>query len=131
MDVRSHTSRRHSFLAGHEQKRVISKEQTNMIDLRQSPSLTLPSDEEKRDKHTSSQHQPTTSERAVAAAPTRRLSSSSCFIQSVIIHFSSFPSFPSSTERAHAHIRIRRSRIYRLSFVVNYTESDFYSRNIY
>ena len=74
-----------------------------MIDLHQSPSLTLPSDEEKRDRHTSAQHQPTTSERAVAAAPTRRLSSSSCFIQSVIIHFSSFPLPPSANERTHTH----------------------------
>jgi len=118
-------------LAKHNQKRVIVREQTNTIDLRQSSSLTLPSDEEKRDRHISAQHQPTTSERAVAAAPTRRLSSSSCFIQSVIIHFSSFPLPPSANERArtHTHTHIRRSRVYRLPFVVNRAASDSYSRN--
>jgi hypothetical protein len=94
-------------LAKHNQKRVIVREQTNTIDLRQSSSLTLPSDEEKRDRHISAQHQPTTSERAVAAAPTRRLSSSSCFIQSVIIHFSSFPLPPSANERARTHTHTR------------------------
>jgi hypothetical protein len=86
-----------------------------MIDLHQSPSLTLPSDEEKRDRHTSAQHQPTTSERAVAAAPTRRLSSSSCFIQSVIIHFSSFPLPPSANERTHTHTYGARASIVCLS----------------
>jgi len=80
-----------------------------MIDLRQLSSLTLPSDEEKRDRHTNAQHQPTTSERAVAAVPTRRLSSSSCYIQSVIIHFSSFPPLPlPPSEHTHTHTALVR-----------------------
>ena len=108
-------------LAKHKQKRVIDREETNTIDLRQSSSLTLPSDEEKRDRHTSAQHQPTTSERAVAAAPARRLmSSSSCFIQSVIIHFSSFPLPPSEHTRTYGALA---------SLIVNRAASDSDSRN--
>ncbi len=122
------TSRRHTR-SRQAQPKASNRQRTNehTIDLRQSSSLTLPSDEEKRDRHTSAQHQPTTSERAVAAAPTRRLSLSSCFIQSVIIHFSSFPLPPS--EHTHAHTYGARSRVYRLSFVVKRAASDSYSRN--